>query len=238
MSELRDLVLQAHGFSGWSRVKTIDADVSITGMLWARKGWPDALKSTHVTVDVTSQRVSYAPFTTAGVRSVYEPDQVAIETFDGKIIKNRMNPRAAFDGHSVETAWDDLHLAYFSGYAIWNYLTTPFLFALPGFTTEEIEPWNEQGEMRRRLKVTFPDFISTHCPEQIYHVAGDGLICRLDYGAAVTGGVPMAHYISDYRDVKGIRLATRRRAYRRNSDGTPITAGIAVAIDIADIRLS
>jgi len=34
-------------------------------------------------------------------------------------------------------AWDDLHLAYFSGYAMWNYLTTPFLFAMEGFEVEE-----------------------------------------------------------------------------------------------------
>jgi hypothetical protein len=56
---------------------------------------------------------------------------------DGKPIKDRKNPRAAFDGHTVETPWDDLNLAYFSGYAMWNYLNAPFIFALPRFKTEE-----------------------------------------------------------------------------------------------------
>jgi hypothetical protein len=64
------------------------------------------------------------------------------------------------------------------------------------------------------------------------------LISRLDYSAAVTGGVPTAHYSSDYRDFGGFKIATRRRAYRRNPDGTALTNFIAVAIDIADIRLS
>jgi hypothetical protein len=235
---LRDFVLDAHGVARWKSARTIEGDMSITGLLWARKGWPDALKEVSVTADTDQQQVSYQPFTKPDWRSVYRPDAVAIETSDGKSIKNRVNPRAAFQGHAVETAWDDLHLAYFSGYAIWNYLNTPFLFLLPGFRTEEIEPWDEHGEKRRRLKVTFPDSVATHCPEQVFHVGGDGLISRVDYSAVVTGGIPTAHYMSGYRDFDGIRIATTRRAYRRKADGTAITDGVAVAIDIADIRLS
>ena len=147
------------------------------------------------------------------------------------------NPRAAFDGHTVETPWDDLNLAYFSGYAMWNYLNTPFIFALPGFQTEEIEPWDENGEKRRRLKVTFPDHIATHCPEQIFHVNGEGLICRVDYSAPVAGGAPTAHYLSEHRDFSGIKVATKRRALRRNADGTAIPDPVFVAIDIADAQL-
>jgi hypothetical protein len=150
----------------------------------------------------------------------------------------RANPRDAFAGHTPATPWDDLHIAYFSGYAMWNYLNTPFMFALPGFATEEIEPWNENGQTWRRLRVSFPESVATHSPEQIFYISGDGLIARLDYFAKVTGGVPTAHYMSDYRDFDGIRIPTRRRAYRRNADGTPMTDGIGVAIDIADIRFS
>ena len=130
--------------------------MSITGGLWARKGWPLALKNVHVTAAAGKQWISYQPFTGEGMRSSWTPDRTAIETLDGKIVKDRQNPRAAFDGHTVETPWDDLHLAYFSGYAMWNYLNTPFIFALSGFRTEEIEPWDENGEQRRRLKVDFP----------------------------------------------------------------------------------
>jgi hypothetical protein len=238
MSELRDLVLNAHGVTRWKSARTIEGNMSITGLLWARKGWPDALKQVRVTADTESQRVYYQPFTNPDWRSVYGPEAVAIETSDGKPIKSRVNPRASFQGHAVETAWDDLHLAYFSGYAIWNYLSTPFLFVLPGFKTEEIEPWDEHGESRRRLKVTFPDSVATHCPEQVFHINGEGLISRLDYSAVVTGGIPTAHYTSEYQDFDGVRIATKRRAYRRRADGTAITEGVAVAIDIADIRLS
>jgi hypothetical protein len=50
--------------------------------------------------------------------------------------------------------------------------------------------------------------------------------------------LPPAHYTSEYQDFDGVRIATKRRAYRRRADGTAVTEGVAVAIDIADIRLS
>ena len=46
-------------------------------------------------------------------------------------------------------------LVYFAGYAMWTYLTTPFLFVMDGVATEELQPWHENGETWRRLKVTF-----------------------------------------------------------------------------------
>jgi hypothetical protein len=141
MSELRSLVIDAHGgIERWNKVKTIDGDMSITGALWARKGWPDALKDVHVTADARNQWISYRPFVSEGMRSSCTPDCTVIETLDGKPIKDRRNPRASFSSHTAESPWDDLNLAYFSGYAMWNYLNTPFIFALPGFEAAEIEP--------------------------------------------------------------------------------------------------
>jgi len=49
-----------------------------------------------------------------------------------------------------------LHVAYFDSYALWTYLTIPFLYAHPAFVTEELTPWQENGEEWRRLKATFP----------------------------------------------------------------------------------
>jgi hypothetical protein len=239
MSELRDLVISAHGgIERWNEVKAIEGDMSITGALWARKGWPDVLKNVHVIADAKSQWISYQPFIRDDMRSSCLPDRSVIETRGGKPIKDRKNPRSFFEGHTVETPWDDLNLAYFSGYAMWNYLNVPFIFALPAFKTEEIEPWQDDGERRRRLKVTFPDHIATHCPEQIFHINGRGLICRMDYSAPVAGGAPTAHYLHDHRDFSGIKVATKRRALRRKPDGTSIPEPVFVAIDIADIRFS
>ncbi|QHO74081.1 hypothetical protein ACH79_17025 [Bradyrhizobium sp. CCBAU 051011] len=99
MSELRDLVLNAHGVARWKSASTIEGYMSITGMLWARKGWPDALKQVHVTTDTGAQRVSYQPFTKPDWRSVYHPEAVAIETSNGKPIKSRANGRDRYCRH-------------------------------------------------------------------------------------------------------------------------------------------
>ena len=84
----------------------------------------------------------------------------------------------------------------------------------------------------------FPERIATHCLEQIFHVDGQGLICRMDYSAPVAGGAPVAHYLHGYKDFSGIKIATKRRALRRRPDGTAIPDPVLVAIDIADISLS
>jgi hypothetical protein len=239
MSDLRDIIIEAHGgVSRWRKLGTIEGNMSITGLLWERKGWPDALKNVHVTATMGEQQLSYSPFTAEGLRSVYRPDRVAIARADGSEIRSRPNPHQAFDGHKPETPWDDLHLAYFSGYAMWNYLNTPFLFLLPGVATEELSPIEENGDRRRRLKAIFPATIATHSREQVFHIEDNGLIARLDYSADVVGGVPTAHYTSGYRTFDGIKVPTTRRAYRRNPDGTALTAAVVVAIDISDIRLS
>ena len=65
------------------------------------------------------------------------------------MVADRDNPRASFAGHGMQTPWDPLHRAYFNGYALWTYLTTPFLLTIAGVQVEEIEPWSETGETWR-----------------------------------------------------------------------------------------
>jgi hypothetical protein len=56
-------------------------------------------------------------------------DRVWIERRDGSVLEKCHHPRDAFAGHVWETKWDALHLTYFIGYAIWNYMSIPFLIA-------------------------------------------------------------------------------------------------------------
>ena len=56
----------------------------------------------------------------------------------------------------MRTSWDPLHRAYFNGYALWTYLTTPFLLAMDGFEVSEIEPWREGAEVWRGSKSHLP----------------------------------------------------------------------------------
>src|SRR4051812_45257024 len=121
MSNLLDLAVEAHGgLRRWRELTSITASLSLGGTIWTDKGWVGAFDDVTVTIDPHVQRVSFAPFTAPSRRSLFTSDRVALETAEGDLIDERINPRVAFDGHSRETQWDDLHLAYFTGCALWT----------------------------------------------------------------------------------------------------------------------
>src|SRR5258705_1317586 len=149
-----------------------------------------------------------------GRKLIFEPDRVAVETETGDPLFQRLNPRASFEGHSFETPWDELHATYFCCYALWTYLTIPFLYTYRGFFVEEISPWNENGEEWRRLKVIFPDGIATHTKEQVSYFGAAGLLHRHPYTVDILGAGRGLNSAYDYRDIAGIQVPTHRKIYR------------------------
>ena len=150
-------------------------------------------------------------------------------------MRERLAPRESFAGHAMNTPWDPLHRAYFNGYAMWTYLTTPFFMAMPGFEVAEITPWQEGGESWRGLRVRFPEAIASHSREQDFYFGPDFLLRRHDYHVDVAGGFPAAQYVSNFIEAQGIRLPGRRRAYLRGPDGQPAHDLLLVAIDLSDV---
>jgi hypothetical protein len=90
-------------------------------------------------------------------------------------MRSLVNPRPAYACYNESAPWDVLQAGYFLGYAMWNYLNTPFLLTYPGVHVREISPHQEDGQAWRRLLVTFPAGIATHSAEQIFYFGGDGL---------------------------------------------------------------
>jgi hypothetical protein len=234
MSDLLDLAIAAHGgWDHWQHLSKLTASASVGGVLWAAKGKDGIVDNLVAEVDCHRQHVV---FISPELRSIYSPSRTAIETNDGKIVESRDNPRAAFEGHIEETKWDNLHLVYFSGYAMWTYLTSPFLLKLPNVRTEEIEPWDEQGQVWRRLKATFPPDIATHSTEQVFYFDKKGLLRRQDYNVDVLGGAPSANYASEHKEFSGLDFPTRRRVYRCRPNGQPILDRVIVSIDFREIK--
>jgi hypothetical protein len=184
------------------------------------------------------QRATLGRFGGTDRKVRFTPDMLTVESEDGEILGIRDNPRAAFRGHVNETAWDDLHAAYFQGYAVWTYITQPFLYTYPGFAVEEIEPWAEGGEVWRRLKVTFPDHLAAHTREQVSYFGPDGLLRRHDYAVDVLGGAIGAHYAGDYRPHDGILIPHLRRVYPRLEDNSRASEPVLVSIDISKVTFS
>jgi hypothetical protein len=236
VSELLDRAVSVHGgLDRADRFQQVSADVAIGGALWRLKGRPERT-NVHVTVDLHQERAVFAPFKLPNHYAVFTPHRLTVETNPGVVVEERTNPRAAFAGHTRETPWDDLDQLYFSGYAMWTYLTVPFCLTWPGFEVAEIEPWQEQDETWRRLAVTFPGDIASHSRQQTFYFGADGLLRRHDYDVEVAGGFPAAHYVSDYQNVSGLLMATKRRVFPRQPDNLPDRTVVTIAIDLEQIR--
>jgi hypothetical protein len=162
-----------------------------------------------------------------------EPERVAIQTADGEVLEQRTDPRSTYPmPFELTTRWDALQVAYFASYAVWNYLTSPFLLTYPGVQAQEIEPWDEDGESWRRLRVTFPETIATHNRDQVFYFDSNYMLRHLDYQPEVTNA-PIAHYVSDHKEFDGFIFPTRRRVYARNSEGIAIKRLLApITIDV------
>jgi hypothetical protein len=62
------------------------------------------------------------------------------------------------------------------------------------------------------------------------------LVRRHDYRVEIAGNFPGAQYISDPVDVEGIKIPTKRRAYLRNEDLTPMRDALMASIDLSGFR--
>jgi hypothetical protein len=239
MNDLAKFAMDAHGgLDRWRQLKMVSARLLQGGVLWGLKGKDSILNDVHVTADLRKEWASHWPFTKPDRHTSFQPDRVAIETSDGEVVEERFNPRESFKGHAFETPFDDLQLAYFAGYAIWNYLNTPFLFALAGVVTEEIGTWQENGETWRRLRATFPASIATHSDEQTFYFDQKGLLKRQDYDVDIFGGTSAAHYVSELEEFSGIVLPTRHRIFPRQPDGKAMPTPLVVSIDLSEVEFS
>ncbi|MGA2415895.1 MAG: hypothetical protein ABSF59_15690 [Candidatus Sulfotelmatobacter sp.] len=237
MTELLSLAVKAHGgLERWKRVKAIKVAASITGAIWFVKSKGDFLKNVVLTSETRRERVA-VDFCGQDKRAIFEPGRIVIESADGTPIEARDHPEESFVGQQRETPWDDMHAVYFVGEALWTYLNIPFLYAEEGFATEEIASIQVDGESWRRLKATFPDNVKSHTREQISCFGPDGLLRRHDYTVDILGGATGLNYASDYRDVEGIIVPTKRRVYAYEGDYQLVREPLLVAIDMAAISL-
>jgi hypothetical protein len=235
---LLDAVLAAHGgLDKWREFSTIEATIISGGKLWQIKGQPQDPTPRRMTVALQREWASVQPFGPADQKSDFTPQRIAIEKLDGRVVSERINPRDSFAGHELTTPWDPLQRAYFNGYALWTYLTTPFLMTLPGFTATEIEPIEDHGERWYGLQAQFPDRLASHSHLQEFYFGSDFLLRRHDYRVDVAGGFAAIQYVYDIVEADGIRLPSKRRAYRCDADGRLMADELMVSIDIRDVHL-
>jgi hypothetical protein len=203
------------GLERWRSARQIRAHVRSGGLLLRTRAPGTKMARYELTVDVQRPRAVFDPFPGPGQRAVFEAGSARIETEAGEEIESRSNPRSFFFGRSGlrrNLRWDALDLTYFAGYAVWNYLTTPYLLTRDTIESREGEDWTEHGETWRRLEVTFPPSIDTHSEQQTFYFDGQGLLRRHDYTAGVIARFAhAAHYSDAHREFGGLVFPTRRR---------------------------
>jgi hypothetical protein len=239
MTDLLEKLVDAHGgLDRWNELETVSAHLIQGGITWELKGQKGVLDDVYVTATLHEERVSHRPFGAAGLRSVFTPGHVAIQADDGTVVEALDQPRASFAGHTLETPWTTLQLAYFVGTAMWTYLTQPFSFTQPGFETAELEPWQENGEQWRRLRVTWPSHLASLSSELTVYVGDDGLIRREDYDVDILAGSAGAHYMSGYTSVTGIMVPVSHRIFPRTPDGQVLAEPLLISIGLSEITFT
>ena len=236
MADLLDEVLDAHGgLDHWRQFSQVQATIVTGGGLWAIKGQPQDPSPRRMTVALGREWASLRPFGADDQRTAFTPERVAIEKLDGTVVSERFNPRESFAGHEFETPWDPLQRAYFNGYALWTYLTTPFLLTLDGVSVREIASVDDDGQTWAGLQAQFPPDVATHSSLQEFYFGDDRLLRRHDYRVDVAGSFPAVQYMHGIVEADGIKMPSKRRAYRADANGDAVRDQLMVAIDFSDV---
>jgi len=209
----------------------------MSGALWDVNGVSGLFHNKVFELATRRQHLTIAPFPNPGKRSLFFGDWLEFQAHNGALIESQEHPERLFEGHQFTTPWTLMHAAYFASEALWTYLTTPFLYAYPGFASEEIEPWQEDGEVWRRLKVTFPTHIATHTRQQVTHFGPDGLVRRHDYEVDILGGARGANYAAEYVDVQGIKFPSTRRVFPYDDACNKVLEPLLVSLDFREFLL-
>jgi hypothetical protein len=238
MADLLDSVLQAHGgIERWRTFDTVRATFVSSGGLLPLKGLDVTPTPSEAVATTREESLRIDGYRRPDWRMRFTPDRVVIENKNGEIVEERSTPRESFLGHTLTTAWDIMHVAYFNGYARWTYLTTPFFMAMPGFRVTEIEPWKEGSELWPGLRVRFPPSIASHSAEQEFYFGPDHLLRRHDYRLEIGGGTPIAQYVYDIVEADGFRFPSKRRAFPRGPESKAIRDLLLISIDLSNFHV-
>jgi hypothetical protein len=230
-SSLINQVLEAYGGEArWQAARSVEACVSASGWAFRLKfQHPDD----HIAVSLTVGRplARYTPATPMGMTAVLDGQSVRLEDDAGKVVESRDDPARFFPYGRRALWWDALDRAYFSAYALWNYLTFPSLLLRPDITWTELPG--------SRLEGRFPASLPTHSELQTFYIdPASGRLLRHDYTAKVFGNwAKAANVVLEHGTSDGIPYPSRRRVTPVGSGGRPLPGPVLVDIDIHSWQL-
>ena len=231
---LESVLRASGGMDLWRLARRFTLHASITGVLCSEKCETASLKELAVEGSTHHQAVDFTGFARTDLRALYRADSVALEAPDGQRIASRSAAPQEFRSGLKSAKWDEVQLAYYCGYLIWNHIATPFILADPDFETEELPRSRKRGENLRRLRAGFPSRVVTHATVQTFYFDRDGLLRRLDYPAAHADATQVAHTFSGHQRFSGILVPTLCRLLTIGADGVPIAKPPLLDVEIFD----
>ncbi len=243
MEELLTKAIDAHGgLEQWNRFIRVQTTILSGGQLFTMQGSPQDPQPRTMTVWLHEQRASMRPFGANDQFTDFTSTRVAVLNEAGKVIMERNGTPEELHQQMKHGLWGPLGRATFNGYAMWNYMTTPFFMTMPGFEVNEIEPCKERDEYWRVLQVRFPEMIMGHSPVQEFYFDSAFLLRRLDYTVDVAveekNTFNVAQYVYDHKEVQGLKIPTTRRMYKRDENGRPIMDELMIWIDLSGIKFN
>lgn len=213
--------IEAHG--GWDAYRALD-ELAVTlrcgGIALPSRGQPRALAHVDARVRMHEPLVRFCDWPVPGRTGVSHRWETRIE--GGPSVEERR-------GRRRRLIWDELSVMHFAGYALWNYMTTPFLLAAPGVEVSELSG--------RRLSVRFPNTIPTHSSQQTFYLDEQNRIVRLDYTARVFGSwARAAHTCERFEWHEGLLIPMRRRVVPRGPAARALPGPTLVSIAIDSVQ--
>lgn len=236
MSLIENALRASGGLDLWRLTRRFKVHLSISGTLHTARFGAAPLKelvaegSTHV------QELEITGLPRADVRGLYRRDRVALEDSNAQRIAERHALPEEFRRDLRLAQWDELLIAHYYGYLLWNYIATPFILADPDFKTKELRRKNGEGQRLRRLEAEFPTRVITHAHTQIFHFDRPGLLRRLDYPAAHQNDTRVAQMFSGHQRFAGILVPTLCSLLSVGDDGVPVAKPSLLDLEIFDVN--
>ncbi|MGV6839634.1 MAG: hypothetical protein ACWA40_05510 [Planktomarina sp.] len=228
-----EAMLAAYGGKAfWSSARSITAHVSAHGLAFRLKRRP-VFQHARILCDVTKPYVCLTPIGHVhDVMGVLDGDNVRLMDQNGRMKSERQNARNAFPGGRRWFWWDDLDMAYFAGYAFWNYLCLPALLLRQDVHWEELSPGH--------LRAHFPNHLPTHSPVQDFIVDLEtGRLLQHNYTAQVIGGWAKAANVITQHDIQdGIPFIRSRNVTPRGPKGGALPGPTLISIIVHDFSVT
>lgn len=235
--ELIDEVLTAHGgWERWNRVRRIEARLSSGGFAFTTHMQPHILRNLRISVKPHEAAVTLLGFGGEDYVGRWTPSRVQLWDSERALVAERHNPRESFNKLVKNVRWDKLDMLYFAGYALWNYLSFPFILDSSFVTLSESHALADKG--LDTLSANFAPWLATHSMKQAFHVNAQRHLVRHDYTADVIGSWANAtNYCVASEVVSGLRFYTRRKVFPRFGARIVMPFPTLVWIELDDIEV-